>query len=156
MQLYFTYVFPCIRNVKCAEHARCDSSQLHVALRCVIRHILFASHNRKQRVRSAKHHTELRSSKSFDIDLDFVRLATCEIAKMSEREKRVRSLQRKQKYKEILDRGASAVEESEGRSLAENLNIIEAMLTDSNKLIEEGNVDDRIGHTTEVLMDVQV
>lgn len=71
-------------------------------------------------------------------------------------EKRMESLRRKLKYKEILERGTSAAEESEGHSIVENLNIIEGLLIDSNKLISEGEVSDRIGYTTEVLMDVQV
>lgn len=75
---------------------------------------------------------------------------------MSEKQKHIDSQRRKQKYKEILERGTCAAEEREGHSVAENFNIIERMLTDSDKLITDGNPTDRIGHTTEVLMDVQV
>lgn len=75
---------------------------------------------------------------------------------MAEKQKRLESLRRKQKYKEILERGTNAAEESEGRSIVENLNIIDGLLIDSNKLIQEGTVADRIGYTTEVLMDIQV
>lgn len=76
--------------------------------------------------------------------------------KMADRSKRLESLRRKQKYKEILERGNVAAEQSEGHSAVENLNIVESLLIDSNKLISEGCAADRIGYTTEVLMDVQV
>lgn len=75
---------------------------------------------------------------------------------MADRSKRLESLRRKQQYREILERGNAAAELSEGQSAIENLNIVESLLVDSNKLISEGNVADRIGYTTEVLMDVQV
>lgn len=75
---------------------------------------------------------------------------------MADQQKRLESLHRKQKYKQILERGTCAAEESEAHSIAENFHIIESLLSDSNKLINEGNVADRIGCTTEVLMDIQV
>lgn len=62
------------------------------------------------------------------------------------------SLRRNQKYKEILEHGTNATEESEGRSIVKNLNIVKGLFIDSNKLIQ---VADRIGYTNEVrkLMD---
>lgn len=75
---------------------------------------------------------------------------------MAERQKRLDSQRRKQKCKEILERGTCAAQESEGHSIAEKFNIIEGLLTDSNQLIQEGNIADRIGHTIEVRMDIQV
>lgn len=75
---------------------------------------------------------------------------------MAEKSKRILSERRKQKYMKILERARCAAETIEEHSIVENCNTIEGLLIDADQLLDEGKIEDRIGCTTEFLMDVQV
>lgn len=68
----------------------------------------------------------------------------------------VESAIRKEKYKKILDLGTRAADECDSNSVVQNIENLSRMVIESNQLICEGNMSDRIGQTAEVVLDVQV
>lgn len=63
---------------------------------------------------------------------------------------------RKEKYKKILEKGSRIAEESDAFTVIDNLNKVTDLVKASNELIAEGKTSDRIGHTSEVVLDAQV
>lgn len=63
---------------------------------------------------------------------------------------------RKQAYKELLTEGSEVVEHMDSNTLVDNLEAVHKLITKSNELISKGDVSDRVGRTTEVVLDAQV
>lgn len=63
---------------------------------------------------------------------------------------------RKEKYKQILEKGSRIAEESDAHTVIDNLQKVTDLIKASNELISEGKTSDRIGHTSEVVLDAQV
>lgn len=74
----------------------------------------------------------------------------------NDKQRRAASNIRKIKYKKILDQAAEIAENNEAESVLENLHKVKCLLKASNKLMEEGNIEDRLGQTSEVVLDAQV
>lgn len=74
---------------------------------------------------------------------------------MDPTEAKLASEARKQKYKQLLDIGARAMENSENSSVAENLDVLTDLVLQSTELINSGNIDDRVGQSSEVVLDAQ-
>lgn len=68
----------------------------------------------------------------------------------------IESAIRKEKYKRILDRGGRVVEECDSNTILENISLLTDLVSESNSLMSEGRVSDRLGHTAEVVLDIQV
>lgn len=75
---------------------------------------------------------------------------------MDPTEAKLASEVRKQKYKYLLDVGARAMENSENSSVAENLEVLTDLVMQSTELITSGKIDDRVGQSSEVVLDAQV
>lgn len=73
-----------------------------------------------------------------------------------ETEKRMASSIRKGKYKKILVKGGQFAEEIGSRSVVENLKIIQRLSRETDAVHAEGTIQDRIGQSSEVLLDSQV
>lgn len=63
---------------------------------------------------------------------------------------------RKRKYKALLDRGSEFAETVETNSVFDNIETLTNMVIQSNELVEEGNTEDRIGRSGEIVLDAQV
>lgn len=63
---------------------------------------------------------------------------------------------RKEKYKKILEKGGEIAEEIESRSVVENLQIIQELVRDTDSVHDEGKVSDRVGQSSELVLDSQV
>lgn len=68
----------------------------------------------------------------------------------------IESKVRKDKYKKILERGAKAAEECDTNTLVQNIQQLSDMILESNQLLLEGALSDRVGQSAEVLLDIQV
>lgn len=63
---------------------------------------------------------------------------------------------RKQEYKHLLDVGARAMENTENSSIAANLEALTDLVCKSDVLIGTGSIEDRVGQSSEVVLDAQV
>lgn len=71
-------------------------------------------------------------------------------------DQRKASCVRKEKYKQILEQGSRIAEESDAHTVISNLEMVTDLIKASNALIAEGKTSDRIGNTSEVVLDAQV
>lgn len=64
------------------------------------------------------------------------------------------SEQRKQKYKDLLEIGVEGVKNQENSSVVDNFELLTNLILQSNELLEQGNIQDRVGQSSEVVLDV--
>lgn len=64
--------------------------------------------------------------------------------------------QRKQKYKDLLDIGGEAAKNQENNSVVDNLEVLTNLIIKSNDLLNQGTIRDRVGQSSEVVLDAQV
>lgn len=64
--------------------------------------------------------------------------------------------QRKQKYKDLLEIGGESVKNQENKSVVDNLEVLTNLIIKSNDLLNQGTIRDRVGQSSEVVLDVQV
>lgn len=75
---------------------------------------------------------------------------------MDPTEAKLASEDRKLKYRNLLDVGARAVENSENSSVSENLDVLTDLVLQSTELIKSGKIEDRVGQSSEMVLDAQV
>lgn len=63
---------------------------------------------------------------------------------------------RKTEYKKLIEAGAQAMQAAENSSLATNIDVLTDLVERSNELITKGTVEDRVGQSSEVVLDAQV
>lgn len=63
---------------------------------------------------------------------------------------------RKREYKNLLDIGGRTAENVENNSIADNLIALKDVLSKANALVNQGKLLDRIGQSSEVVLDAQV
>lgn len=63
---------------------------------------------------------------------------------------------RKTEYKKLLVKGTEAMEANENSSVATNLEVLTELVETSNDLLSKGTIDDRVGQSSEVVLDAQV
>lgn len=73
-----------------------------------------------------------------------------------EEDPRIASLIRRAKYKQILQKGGKLAENSDGQNIAHNLLMVTSLMQESNILVQQGKMSDRIGQNSEVVLDAQV
>lgn len=71
-------------------------------------------------------------------------------------DRRIASTIRKNKYKKILKKGGEVAEEIGSRTVVENLQIIQELVRNTDSVYDEGNIKDRFGQSSEVVLDSQV
>lgn len=63
---------------------------------------------------------------------------------------------RKHEYKQLLEIGSRAMENSENNTIAENMEMLTDLVCKSDQLIATGSIEDRVGQSSEVVLDAQV
>lgn len=69
---------------------------------------------------------------------------------------RAASSLRKAKLKSLIDKGGKLAEEADSRTVIQNLISVTRLIEESNVVAASGKLSDRIGQTSEVVLDAQV
>lgn len=69
---------------------------------------------------------------------------------------KVDSDKRKIEYKRLLEIGAQAVQNNENTSAIDSIELCYNLIEKSNDLLNSGSIDDRIGKSSELVLDAQV